>query len=527
MKTKYISAKILFALLTTILFFNTAYSQLVNDFKVNDDIGSAYQNLSKVEVDTAGNFVVVWQDQRNISGNDPKYDVYFQRYNFRGEPQGVNYKINQVDSAAACPNVVMRKDGSFVVSWWEGVWVGQYLDFGKFYVRIFNKFGNPISNRIAISDSTHYYVYDEIAEISVNSLSEIIAVMTISPTMYDHPNIYLQKLDASGNKIGMNEKVNDDASLLFDQRDPDITIREDNSYIIVWDDNRLHNGAEQDIFMQKYYSNGQKNGINIKVNSDIPPCPHLVPKISSDSSGRFAVVWDDSRESSGSFMDVYCQFFNSDGSFDGSNFRVCYGFQWDRWRPAIKKRRDGYFVIGWADQNANGHNWCPFFVRYSNSNQVIGYQHTVTNFNPAQTKTFGGMTLWKDRIISTWTEYRNGNGDIFCNIISFTNPDSVISSVHYNNEIKSKKSLLSQNYPNPFNGLTKISYRIESNAFVRISIYNILGKEVTILVNGFHNTGSYVTSLSIDAINLSTGLYFYKIFTNEEFKEVKKLVIIK
>ncbi|MFZ4592285.1 MAG: T9SS type A sorting domain-containing protein, partial [Ignavibacteria bacterium] len=120
-----------------------------------------------------------------------------------------------------------------------------------------------------------------------------------------------------------------------------------------------------------------------------------------------------------------------------------------------------------------------------------------------------------------------GNGDIFCNIISFTNPDSVISSVHYNNEIKSKKSLLSQNYPNPFNGLTKISYRIESNAFVRISIYNILGKEVTILVNGFHNTGSYVTSLSIDAINLSTGLYFYKIFTNEEFKEVKKLVIIK
>ncbi len=84
--------------------------------------------------------------------------------------------------------------------------------------------------------------------------------------------------------------------------------------------------------------------------------------------------------------------------------------------------------------------------------------------------------------------------------------------------------MLSQNYPNPFNPTTTINYSLQETANVRLSVYDILGKEVVVLVNQEKRQGNY--SLKFDASNLSSGLYFYKLRAGNFFN-IKKMLLLK
>ncbi|MGE5437720.1 MAG: S8 family serine peptidase [Syntrophothermus sp.] len=71
---------------------------------------------------------------------------------------------------------------------------------------------------------------------------------------------------------------------------------------------------------------------------------------------------------------------------------------------------------------------------------------------------------------------------------------------------------LLQNYPNPFNPITSINYNIATSGIVYISLFDLLGKEVKILVNEYKQAGSY--SILLDASNLPSGVYFYSLRIN-------------
>lgn len=83
---------------------------------------------------------------------------------------------------------------------------------------------------------------------------------------------------------------------------------------------------------------------------------------------------------------------------------------------------------------------------------------------------------------------------------------------------------LSQNYPNPFNPATKINFGIPAQGLVTLKIYDMLGREVTSLVNEVRPAGYY--SVDFNAANLSSGVYFYKLESNN-FVDVKKMILIK
>jgi len=83
---------------------------------------------------------------------------------------------------------------------------------------------------------------------------------------------------------------------------------------------------------------------------------------------------------------------------------------------------------------------------------------------------------------------------------------------------------LSQNYPNPFNPNTQIKYSVPSRSFVELKIFNVLGKEVAILVNETKNAGEY--SVSFDASKFPSGVYFYRINAGR-YMDVKKMILIK
>jgi len=83
---------------------------------------------------------------------------------------------------------------------------------------------------------------------------------------------------------------------------------------------------------------------------------------------------------------------------------------------------------------------------------------------------------------------------------------------------------LEQNYPNPFNPITKIKYQIPELSFVSIKVYDVLGNEITTLVNEERPAGTY--ELTWNATNLPSGVYFYRLQAGF-FVETKKMVLLR
>ena len=88
---------------------------------------------------------------------------------------------------------------------------------------------------------------------------------------------------------------------------------------------------------------------------------------------------------------------------------------------------------------------------------------------------------------------------------------------------------LQQNYPNPFNPQTKIQYSLPENAFVQLKVYDITGREVSILANENQVAGYY--EKTFNSMNLSSGVYFYRVTAQTQGKntliQMKKMVLLK
>ena len=83
---------------------------------------------------------------------------------------------------------------------------------------------------------------------------------------------------------------------------------------------------------------------------------------------------------------------------------------------------------------------------------------------------------------------------------------------------------LNQNYPNPFNPSTVISFSIPVQEKVSLKVYNILGMEVSTMLNEVRTAGNY--SIRFDAKNLPSGIYFYELMTGN-FRDVRKMILLK
>ncbi len=87
-----------------------------------------------------------------------------------------------------------------------------------------------------------------------------------------------------------------------------------------------------------------------------------------------------------------------------------------------------------------------------------------------------------------------------------------------------KKIELLQSYPNPFNPSTTIRYNLSKAGFVKLTVYDILGREVRVLVNAHQNPGQH--NITFNADNLASGIYIYTLRTGDFFQS-KKMILMK
>jgi hypothetical protein len=108
--------------------------------------------------------------------------------------------------------------------------------------------------------------------------------------------------------------------------------------------------------------------------------------------------------------------------------------------------------------------------------------------------------------------------------ITMDKSQAIEVSKNVESENNPKEYALFNNYPNPFNPTTIIEYQLPKDGFVSLKVYDILGREIKTLVNGFRTLGKY--SVSFDGTNLASGIYFYQLKSNG-FSSIKKMILTK
>jgi uncharacterized delta-60 repeat protein len=158
-------------------------------------------------------------------------------------------------------------------------------------------------------------------------------------------------------------------------------------------------------------------------------------------------------------------------------------------------------------------------IRYNNSGGMVWAQRYNSPYNSNDGGVDVAVTSNGASIYSAGFSMGSGTGLDFV-VVKYTQ----IVGISGNNSNIPEKFALYDNYPNPFNPSTNIKFDLPDNAFVKLVVFDLTGKEVATLVNNEMQAGAYTFTLS--ASHLASGVYFYRIDT-DKFTETKKMVLVK
>lgn len=166
----------------------------------------------------------------------------------------------------------------------------------------------------------------------------------------------------------------------------------------------------------------------------------------------------------------------------------------------------------------------PFLWNGSNNLLIdVCFDNTVINSNSQVRASSSQGTVWHEyQDNGSGCSFTDGSAQSFKpNLSLYLN--FIINETKEKNNISTEYKLL-QNFPNPFNPLTKIRFYIPKKDFVILKIFDVVGKEIKILVNEKLDTGIY--EKDFDGTGLASGVYLYMLESGT-FRETKKMVLIK
>lgn len=275
---------------------------------------------------------------------------------------------------------------------------------------------------------------------------------------------------------------------------------------LIWTDNRF-GSTNFEIMYNRSTDDGVTWGTDTRLTND----PAYSAYCDISSSGQYVhVIWEDSR-----YFGNYNLFYKR--STDG-------GTTWEA------DNRITYDGAGNLSVVSSGQFVHMLWVGGLYAQSGVHYKRSVDNgaswVDSTQLTTgilsvsFPSISLAGNAVQVIWSDTRSTNSQIYYK----RNPTgNTIGIYNISTEIPSSYSL-SQNYPNPFNPTTNIKFDIPKTSDVKLIIYDILGEEISTLVNENINAGSY--QVDWNGGNYPSGVYFYRLSAGD-FSETKKMLMIK
>ncbi len=368
-----------------------------SNFKVNDDAGMAGQFYPSIAIDVYGNFIICWMDSRNYN-----LDVYAQRYDASGNPIGSNFRVNDDEGTNMqyYPSAAIDINGNFILCWVDsrkGDW--------EIYIQIYDYTGNPVGSNFMINNTEVTALPPSIAVDSSRSF-----VVSWQDLQADDGDIYALKFDALGNPMGLIFKVNDDEGMNWQQY-PTIVMGAGGNFMICWTDWR--DNYEPDIYAQLYDTSGSPIGSNFRVNEDGETSMQLSPSASMDINGNFLICWIDWRNDN---ADIYVQRYDSLVNPVGSNFKWSedQGTRSQEY-PSVASNMCEKFMVCWQDDR-NG-NWDIYAQIYDTFGNFCGQNFKVNDDVGTKWQLSPSASMdYKGNFVVCWEDRRNNDLDIYAEI---------------------------------------------------------------------------------------------------------------
>jgi len=203
---------------------------LMDDFQVNTDSGIAAQLYPAIAMDDSGNFVITWQDMRN--GN---YDIYAQRYNSAGTSQESNFIVNTDAGTAAqtFPAIAMDGSDNFVITWQDN-----RNGNNDIYAQRYNSAGTPQGSNFQVN--TDAGIAAQLSpDITTNGSGNFVITWQDYRNGIDHLDIYAQRYDSAGTPQDSNFQVNPSTGSWGSY--PAVAMDGSGNFVITWEDYRNNN----------------------------------------------------------------------------------------------------------------------------------------------------------------------------------------------------------------------------------------------------------------------------------------------
>jgi hypothetical protein len=455
-----------------------------NEVKVNDLDGIANQTSPNMDMNSSGNVVVAWRDERYPRG------VYFQRLDALGNTLGGNVHIGMGYS----PDVAVSEDSNFFITYYNP----NIIQYQKI-----RPSGDSVGSPIIVSDTTSGLRYNPRIDID----SDNNAVVTWYDSRAGNYDIYAQMVNAAGDTVGNNFRVNEAEAAT--QYAPDVAISPSGIILITWYDNR---NGDYDIYGQIYASDGTPDGSNFRIDAGGTSAQY-VPDAGALPDGNFMVAWQDYRYPAG----VYAQVVDSTGVLIDTNFLVS---NRNGYNPSVGVAASGDFVITWEDVYSSEYD--IYAQKYNSDYSPDSINFKVNNASEGLNtqQRYPCVTTDGSSIIFAWQDAKWQRGwDIAGKVCDWS-----IGGIEDVSEEGVGLAVLNISSP-ILSGRGWLTFYVDSPAKIDFHIINVAGVVVSSKELDYTTPG--VKRVDFDVSKLPCGPYFLTLESGEEVKVSKKAVVIR
>jgi hypothetical protein len=301
---------------------------------------SSVQRYASVAMADDGHFVIAWD---KFDPTDPDFDVYFQRYDARGNPVGGAVRANTVHAGSQVrPEVGMDGAGNIIVSW-NGNGPG---DPDGVFVRRFNADGSPRDPQEILVNSTFRVDYRELGQTLMVDRAGDFAIAFVRKFTDGTPyqSLRMVRFNANGTPAGGEIRIAD--------IDPTIDTTWYNwgamdaagNILVAWEDGGVNDA--DGIYAARFNAAGQQIGSNFMANTTTAG-RQMSPTVGLDAAGDAVIAWT-SVGQDGDGPGVYAQRFDPSGNRVGGEFQVNATTTGTQNTPTLALDQLGNVVITWT-----------------------------------------------------------------------------------------------------------------------------------------------------------------------------------